>query len=83
MKLDPLGICFLISAFVCLSLALQWAVVTYPWSDPKVWGCILGFALLLSAFFADQLYKKEEYVIVARHRPRLQKLKDMTGQAFH
>ena len=60
MKLDPLGIVTLISAFVCLTFALQWADTSYPWSSPHIWGCLTGFGLLLCLFLADQIWRKDE-----------------------
>ncbi|OAP60974.1 hypothetical protein AYL99_05978 [Fonsecaea erecta] len=56
-QIDLLGAFFLICAIVCLLLALQWGGVTYPWSDSKVWGCILGFGLLIIVFTGIQLWK--------------------------
>lgn len=55
--LDLLGAFFLICSIVCLLLALQWGGTTYAWSNSKVWGCILGFALLMATFTAIQLWK--------------------------
>jgi hypothetical protein len=49
-QIDLLGAFFLICAIVCLLLALQWGGSVYPWSDSKVWGCLLGFGLLIIAF---------------------------------
>ena len=54
---DPLQ--FLITAIVCLLLALQWGGITYSWRNSRVWGCLLGFFLLISTFTAIQLYKGE------------------------
>ncbi|RDL36192.1 putative HC-toxin efflux carrier TOXA [Venustampulla echinocandica] len=54
LELDILGAISLISAVICLLLALKWGGVTYPWSDSKVWGCLLGFFLLLAVFIAIQ-----------------------------
>ncbi|OQV01311.1 hypothetical protein CLAIMM_06692 [Cladophialophora immunda] len=56
-QLDLLGAFFLICAIVCLLLALQWGGVTYAWSNSKVWGCILGFGLLIIVFTGIQLWK--------------------------
>jgi hypothetical protein len=61
MKLDILGICLLIAAFICLTLALQWGGTTYAWSNPRVWSCLLGFGLLISAFVADQIWMEDGY----------------------
>ncbi|KAH0413975.1 putative major facilitator superfamily transporter, partial [Aureobasidium melanogenum] len=54
-QIDLLGALLLICAIVCLLLALQWGGTTYPWSDSKVWGCLLGFGLLISIFIALQI----------------------------
>jgi Fungal trichothecene efflux pump (TRI12) len=49
-EIDLLGAFFLICAIICLLLALQWGGSVYPWSDSKVWGCLLGFGLILTVF---------------------------------
>ena len=49
-EMDLPGAFVLICAIVCLLLALQWGGTTYPWHDSKVWGCLLGFGLLVSLF---------------------------------
>ncbi|KEQ72136.1 putative major facilitator superfamily transporter [Aureobasidium namibiae CBS 147.97] len=54
-QIDLLGAFLLICAIVCLLLALQWGGTTYPWSNSKVWGCLLGFGLLISIFIALQI----------------------------
>lgn len=55
-QIDILGAFILISAVVCLLLALQWGGSTYPWRDAHVWGCILGFGILISIFTGYQFY---------------------------
>ncbi|RYP74742.1 hypothetical protein DL771_002806 [Monosporascus sp. 5C6A] len=57
--LDPIGSCILIGAITCLILALQWGGITLPWSDSKVWGCLLGFVLTMAVFIALQIHRKE------------------------
>ncbi|KAM0408638.1 hypothetical protein ACHAPD_011621 [Fusarium lateritium] len=42
----------LAGTLVCLFLALQNGGSVYPWSDSRVWGCFLGFGLLLILFTA-------------------------------
>ncbi|CAD0107304.1 unnamed protein product [Aureobasidium uvarum] len=54
-QIDLLGAFLLICAIVCLLLALQWGGTKYPWSNSKVWGCLLGFGLLISVFIALQI----------------------------
>ena len=53
-QMDLLGAFFLICAITCLLLALQWGGTVYPWSDSKVWGCVLGFGLMISIFIGLQ-----------------------------
>ena len=53
-QIDLGGAFLLICGIVCLLLALQWGGTTYPWHDSKVWGCILGFGLIIGCFIALQ-----------------------------
>ncbi|MCJ1418886.1 hypothetical protein MMC32_005237 [Xylographa parallela] len=65
-QMDLLGAFFLISAIVCLLLALQWGGTTYAWSDSKVWGCLLGFVLIISIFIALQFKRGDRATIPPR-----------------
>lgn len=65
-RMDLLGAFLLICAITCLLLALQWGGTTYPWSDSRVWGTILGFGLIISAFIALELYIGEHATIPRR-----------------
>jgi len=65
-QIDLLGAFFLICAIVCLLLALQWGGTTYAWSNSKVWGCLLGFGLLIIVFTALQLYKGDKATLPPR-----------------
>ncbi|GFG16265.1 putative HC-toxin efflux carrier TOXA [Aspergillus udagawae] len=58
-QLDLLGATLLLGATVCLNLALQWGGIVYPWSDAKVFGCLIGFSLLLITFLCLQVRGKE------------------------
>lgn len=58
-RIDFGGAFLLIAAFVCLLLALQWGGSTYAWSDSKVWGCLLGFGLIMLAFITLQIYLQD------------------------
>jgi hypothetical protein len=46
----------------CLNLALQWGGIVYPWSDARVFGCLIGFGLLLITFLCLQYLGKEKLV---------------------
>ena len=60
-KMDIIGAFLLIAAMTCLLIALNWGGTTYPWSDSKVWGCILGFGLLALVFTTLQYHLDDEY----------------------
>jgi hypothetical protein len=64
-KIDLLGAFFLISGLVSLLLVLQWVGVVYKWSNSKVWGCMLGFGLLIAVFIAFQFRRNAEYVLIS------------------
>jgi MFS family permease len=65
-KLDPVGTLVLMGSVVCLILALQWGGITMPWSDSRVWGCLLGFVLTLALFIWYQVKRKEDALIPMR-----------------
>ena len=66
LELDLLGAGFLICAIVCLLLALQWGGSTYPWKNSKVWGCLLGFGLLIIIFILLQIRRGDRATIPLR-----------------
>ncbi|RDW85813.1 hypothetical protein BP5796_04138 [Coleophoma crateriformis] len=66
LQIDLLGAILLICAIVCLLLALQWGGSTYPWSNSKVWGCLLGFGLLIIIFIVQQFRRGERATIPPR-----------------
>ena len=61
-SMDLEGTLVLISAIVCLLLALQWGGIVYPWTEARVWGCLFGFGCLLCVFVVLQFRRKEESV---------------------
>jgi hypothetical protein len=58
-RLDPVGIIFFIPAMVCLILALQWGGTTYPWSNPKIIGLLVTFAVLFICFIIVEVLTPE------------------------
>lgn len=56
-EIDLLGALFLICSIICLLLALQWGGTTYPWHNSKIWGCLLGFGLLIIIFIGLQVHR--------------------------
>jgi hypothetical protein len=65
-EIDILGAFFLICAIVCLLLALQWGGIKYPWHDSKVFGLIIGFAVLISIFIGLQFKMGDKATIPPR-----------------
>lgn len=55
-QVDILGAFFLICSIVCLLLALQWGGSVYAWDDSRVWGCILGFGIIVLIFIGIQFW---------------------------
>ncbi|KAH8114084.1 MFS general substrate transporter [Phellopilus nigrolimitatus] len=65
-KIDILGAVFLICAIVCLLLALQWGGTTHPFKSPKIWGLLLGFALMVLVFIGIQFYRGDDATVPPR-----------------
>ncbi|TVY67383.1 Efflux pump roqT [Lachnellula suecica] len=66
LEIDLVGAFLLICSIVCLLLALQWGGTTYPWHDSKVWGCLLGFGILVILFIAQQFRRGDRATIPPR-----------------
>ncbi|KZP14861.1 MFS general substrate transporter [Athelia psychrophila] len=66
LELDLLGALFLITAIVCLLLALQWGGTTYAWGDTKIFGLFIGFGLLISCFIFVQFKLQDKAMIPPR-----------------
>ncbi|KAJ5798501.1 uncharacterized protein N7503_007797 [Penicillium pulvis] len=61
-KIDLFSFLLLLSSLTCLFLGFEWGGLSISWSNPKAWGCLLGFALLGIAFIAIQAYKGDKLV---------------------
>ncbi|KAH7062485.1 major facilitator superfamily domain-containing protein [Macrophomina phaseolina] len=70
-QMDPLGTFFLLAAFTCLILALQWGGTTKAWRDSEVIGTLVGFVLLIIVFVGIQIWLDDRALLV----PRLMKQK--------
>ena len=66
LEIDLVGALFLICSIVCLLLALQWGGSKYPWKDSKVWGCLLGFGLMITIFILQQFRRGDRATIPPR-----------------
>ncbi|KAK2036558.1 major facilitator superfamily transporter [Colletotrichum somersetense] len=65
-KLDLLGASMLLIGLVTLFFALQWGGSKYPWSDPRVYACLIVSGIFTTAFVLLQATKKEEAIIPVR-----------------
>lgn len=65
-EMDFIGATFLISAVVCVLLALQWGGSTKAWDSPTVLGLLVGFGVLLAIFCVIQWKLGEQATIPPR-----------------
>ncbi|KAF7942606.1 uncharacterized protein EAE97_006060 [Botrytis byssoidea] len=56
----------LLGAMTCLLLALKDGGIFSPWSNPKNWGCLLGFGILILCFLAVEFELKDGAIIPFR-----------------
>lgn len=82
-RIDLFGAFLLTCAIVCLLLALQWGGSTYPWHNSKVWGCILGFGLLIICFAAWQFKLADRYLLPVVEPPFRITLTLYQGLPYH
>ncbi|PWZ03581.1 LOW QUALITY PROTEIN: MFS general substrate transporter [Testicularia cyperi] len=69
--IDWLGVALSLCSVICLLLALQWGGIQYLWSDSKVIGLLVGFAVIAIAFVAEQWYLGDDAIIPFRlHKQR-------------
>ncbi|EJU00926.1 gliotoxin efflux pump [Dacryopinax primogenitus] len=66
LQLDFPGTFTLMGAVVCYLLALQWGGATVPWSDPKTYGLLVGFGLLMFAFALIEWKMGERAAVIPR-----------------
>ena len=71
LQMDLVGTFLIMAAVVCYLLALQWGGSTKPWSDSTVIGTLVGFALLLIVFLANELWMGDRALL----QPRLLKMR--------
>lgn len=65
-QMDPVGIVLAMGSIICFILAFQYAGVTYAWDSSQVIGLIVGFAVLLGALAAWEVYMGERAMLVPR-----------------
>ncbi|KZF19197.1 major facilitator superfamily protein [Xylona heveae TC161] len=65
-KMDPVGTLFFLPAIICLLLALQWGGSTYAWSNGRIIALLVVFGVLILAFVAVQVWKKDTATVPPR-----------------
>ncbi|KAL4785308.1 major facilitator superfamily domain-containing protein [Aspergillus varians] len=65
-ELDLISNCLFIPSITALFVALSWAGTKYPWSDGKVIGLFVVFAVLLAAFIFNQRRRGDSAAIPFR-----------------
>ncbi|GAM88210.1 hypothetical protein ANO11243_062410 [Dothideomycetidae sp. 11243] len=65
-QLDPVGNLIFVPSMTCLFIALSWAGTKYSWSDPKVIGLLVTFAVLSVIFILDQRRKGDDAILPMR-----------------
>lgn len=66
MQMDPLGTVTLITAVVCLLLALTWGGSKYTWSNWRIIVLLVLFGILALIFIAIQFWKGENATVPQR-----------------
>ncbi|SLM33538.1 major facilitator superfamily transporter [Lasallia pustulata] len=79
-QVDLMGAFFFICAIICLLLALRWGGSLCPWHDPRVWGCLLGFGLLIAIFIALQFRLGVRYDVRTSSPPQARQFASNTDR---
>lgn len=64
LHMDLPGAFIFLAAMTCILLALQWGGTAKAWSDPDVFGTIMGFGLLILAFLVVEWFQGERALLV-------------------
>jgi hypothetical protein len=78
-KFDLHGTAVFLPAIVCLLLALQWGGSQYAWKSARIIVLLVLAALLIIAFLAIQLWKKEDATVP----PRVFANRNVWGSAWY
>lgn len=78
-QFDLYGTLIFLPMIVCLLLALQWGGSKYPWSNGRIIALFVVFGVLLIAFSAIQVWKKDHATVP----PRLLKQRTVAGACWY
>lgn len=73
LELDLVGASMLVSAVICLLLALQWGNTQFPWNSSQIIGLFVGSVLMAIIFIGIQIRKGDAGILP----PRFFKSKDV------
>ncbi|KAF6816604.1 major facilitator superfamily transporter [Colletotrichum musicola] len=73
LELDLVGASMLVSAVICLLLALQWGNTQFPWNSSQIIGLFVGSVLMAIIFIGIQIRKGDAGILP----PRFFKTKDV------
>jgi hypothetical protein len=66
LQIDLPGAALVISASLCLLLALQYGEVTHPWKSSIVVGLLVGFGLIVVALIIVEIWQDERAMLTPR-----------------
>jgi MFS transporter, DHA2 family, glioxin efflux transporter len=63
LQMDIIGTATILVSIVLLVLALQWGGVTKAWNSSAIVGTVVGFAIVLTIFIANEWYQGERSLL--------------------
>ncbi|POS69339.1 hypothetical protein DHEL01_v212268 [Diaporthe helianthi] len=60
---DQLSVILILTSLTALCLALQWGGTKYQWSDPWIWGLLIGFVVMAGLFWFIQVKEKDRALV--------------------
>lgn len=66
LQTDLVGVALIMGALVAQSLAMQYGGQSYPWNSAMVVGLLVGFVLIIAAFFIWERYSGERAIMPLR-----------------
>ena len=74
-QFDIIGTVLFLPSIISLLLAMQWGGSTYAWNNWRIIGLFVVFGVLMTAFVAVQVWKKEDATVP----PRIMKLRSISA----
>ncbi|KAF2260296.1 putative MFS multidrug transporter [Lojkania enalia] len=64
LHMDLPGALLILTGVICFLLAMQWGGTTKAWSDPDVYGTLVGFGLIAILFLVEQWWQGERALLL-------------------